>query len=311
MGYSEDALALRTPRTVALSRLERRLTFLFLDKARIEQGRTAVEAWHRDDLDRPVRTAIPVATLAVLALGPGTSITTPALTTLTRSGTCVIITDGAGMSAHTAVRPLTRSGKWAHAQATLWADPERRVQVAHAMYTARFDEDVPAHISISDLRGIEGQRVRAAYQHFAGMYKIRDFRRNSTDPTDAVNQNLNLSNAILYGCAAAVCHALALSPALGFIHHGRPNSFLYDLADLYKLRTSVPASFEAAAHRKPVSPVLRARLHDQHIIRTMVDDTLRLLTPGLPADEDGDKLIDDDGAATAEGLRNYGWEHDA
>jgi CRISPR-associated protein Cas1 len=40
---------------------------------------------------------------------------------------------------------------------------------------------------------------------------------------------------------------MGFSPALGFIHSGKQLSFIYDLADLYKMELAVPVAFREAA----------------------------------------------------------------
>lgn len=310
MAYSAEAIDLRIPETVDLARVEDRITYLFLDRVRIEQGRTGIEAWGTNPEDEFGRTAIPCASLAVLALGPGSSITTPALTTLHRSGTTVLITSADGLVSYTASRPLTETGKWAQAQATLWANPETRLTVAHEMYNLRFGEKTPSNVPLATLRGLEGQRVKSTYKILAARHKTGTFYRNTTDPRDAVNQNLNLGNAILYGLALSVCHALALNPALGFIHHGRPNSLLYDLADIYKLETTVPLAFEYGNPKKyypqTYGTALRAAFHEKRVLKNMMQMTLDLLRPGLPEESGEDLLFSDTGYA--QGMKNWAEE---
>ena len=52
-----------------------------------------------------------------------------------------------------------------------------------------------------------------------------------------------MANSVLYGICQAAIVSLGFSPGLGFIHTGKMLSFVYDIADLYKLETSVPAAF--------------------------------------------------------------------
>jgi CRISPR-associated protein Cas1 len=196
MSYSENAVKLRNPEVIQLSRIEDRISFLFLDRVRIEQGKTGIEAWGTEDNEYG-RTQIPVASLTVLALGPGVSITTPALTTLSRSGTTVLVTSADGLVSYTSCRPLTSSSRWMGAQASLWANPATRTQVALALYGKRYPT-VPKTLDIPTLRGYEGQRVKALYAQLAAQHGLSYFVRNSTNPEDSINQNLNLANSILY-----------------------------------------------------------------------------------------------------------------
>ena len=41
--------------------------------------------------------------------------------------------------------------------------------------------------------------------------------------------------------------AAGYAPAVGFIHTGKPLSFVYDIADIFKFDTVVPVGFQVAA----------------------------------------------------------------
>ena len=49
---------------------------------------------------------------------------------------------------------------------------------------------------------------------------------------------------MLYGLCHAAIVSLGYSAGLGFIHTGKQLSFVYDIADLYKVETTIPAAFE-------------------------------------------------------------------
>jgi CRISPR-associated protein Cas1 len=115
-----------------------------------------------------------------------------------------------------------------------------------------------------------------------------------------------MANSLLYGCAAAVCSALALNPALGIIHHGDASAFLFDIADLYKLQTAVPAAFAAAQTEDPKTHVRRAmRRHfrDQQMLSAMMTTITELFGPHRQA-ATSDQLLDD--AGYVPGGHNYG-----
>ena len=67
---------------------------------------------------------------------------------------------------------------------------------------------------------------------------------------------------------------------MGFIHTGKPLSFVYDVADVYKFETVVPVAFQVAA-KKPVSPEREVRLRCRDIFRQS-----RLLERIIPGIED-------------------------
>lgn len=86
MNLSEPARQLTTIPVHALPRLGDRIPYMHLDRARVEQGRTGVEAWSEGLEGEFVRTTLPAAGMGALLLGPGTSISAPAAATLYRPG---------------------------------------------------------------------------------------------------------------------------------------------------------------------------------------------------------------------------------
>ncbi len=61
------------------------------------------------------------------------------------------------------------------------------------------------------------------------------------------NRCLSAATACLYGVTEAAVLAAGYAPAVGFIHTGKPLSFVYDIADVYKFETVVPVAFKVAA----------------------------------------------------------------
>lgn len=299
MPYSDAAISLQRPDLNDLPRITDRVAFLFLDKVHIEQGRTGLEAWSADTDRHPVRTAIPAAQLAVLCLGPGTSVTGPAMTTLYRSGTSIVFTGADGLVAYASARPLASDSRWAVAQAQLCTDPDRRLQAARILYQARFPDDpLPDGAPLASLRGLEGHRVKSTYRLLATRHGQPGFRRATIGATDPVNICLNRANSLLYGVALAVAGGLGLSPSLGVIHHGATGAFLYDLADVYKTTVSIPAAFEAATHPQPeeqIGRLVRAKLHEQRVLPRMLSLTQTLLQDLAEKQDPSDQLLDDKG----------------
>ena len=61
-------------------------------------------------------------------------------------------------------------------------------------------------------------------------------------PTSCLSQ----ATACLYGLAEAAILAAGYAPAIGFLHTGKPQSFVYDVADVFKFETVVPIAFRVA-----------------------------------------------------------------
>ena len=261
MGYSRHALSLRKIRTIELPRLSDRISYLYLDRSRITQDNTGVIAVQEGESETHTL-RIPVASIGFLLLGPGTSLTGPAIISLHRAGTVVVFTSEGGMTGFATARPLTGRADWTQAQARCWVDPEARLAAARLLYARQFgepvaDPDVPLRV----LRGIEGARVRSQYQSLSRKHHLGSWKRES-DPdkhSDPVNPLLNLGSSILYGAALTAVSALGLSPGLGFIHNGAANALLFDLADIHKTRSSIPLAF-ASSQRHDGSAHLRTEM---------------------------------------------------
>lgn len=150
--------------------------------------------------------------------------------------------------------------------------------------------------------------MKKEYQMLAKKYGYKNWHRETDKDkqTDPVNPLLNLGNAILYSSALAVCCALELNPALGIIHQGSSRALLYDLADMYKIHSSIPFSFKYATQSES-SYLLRKNMRDflvkENLFKTMFEQITDLLTPFYQA-ADKDELLDDDGLVA--GHKNYG-----
>lgn len=198
-----------------------------------------------------IRTHIPVGGLACLMLEPGTRITHAAIATLAEVGCLAIWVGEGGVRLYSAGQPGgARSDRLLY-QAKLALEDELRIKVVREMYRFRFNEEPPARRSIEQLRGIEGARVRTMYSILAKQYGVvwgkRSYDVNNFEDGDAVNKCLSTANHCLYAICEAAILAAGYAPAIGFIHSGKPLSFVYDIADLFKFETVVPIAFRVAA----------------------------------------------------------------
>lgn len=136
------------------------------------------------------------------------------------------------------------------------------------MYAMRFGEDAPQRRSIDQLRGIEGVRVRESYALLARQYgvewKRRRYHPKDWEAGDIPNRCLSAATACLHGLSEAAVLAAGYAPAIGFLHSGKPLSFVYDIVDLFKIETVVPEAFRiaglAAKGKLDMSPDRAVRL---------------------------------------------------
>ncbi|WP_251015593.1 type I-E CRISPR-associated endonuclease Cas1e [Streptomyces sp. ISL-99] len=269
-----------------LPRVGDSLSFLYADIVRIVQDDTGVCAETTSAEGEITRVYLPTSALSCLLLGPGTSITQPAMATFARHGTTVVCTGSGGVRCYSATTSDALTTRWLEHQVHQWSDPERRLSVARQMYLSRFDMAVPPTTKVEQLRGLEGQRVKALYKALAQQHRIGRFRRNY-DPAawseqDPVNLALSSANTCLYGIVHAALTALGCSPALGFVHQGKQLAFVYDIADLYKAELTIPLAF--SLHDSPYPEAMarrgfREELRLYKLLPRIVRDVQSLLAP--------------------------------
>lgn len=206
-----------------------------------------------------VRMHIPVGGVACLMLEPGVRVSHAACALAARVGTLLVWVGEGGVRVYSSGQPGGARADRLLYQAKLALDDDARLKVVRAMYKLRFQEEPPLRRSVEQLRGIEGARVRALYQQLAQQYgvewKARNYDRQDWDAADIPNRCLSAATSCLYGVTEAAVLAAGYAPAIGFIHSGKPLSFVYDIADLYKFDTVVPIAFSVAA--KPVQNIER------------------------------------------------------
>jgi len=218
-----------------------------------------------------VRTHIPVGGVACIMLEPGTRLSHSAAALAGRVGTLLVWVGEAGVRLYSAGQPGgARSDRLLY-QAKLALDESLRLKVVRKMYSLRFGEEPPARRSVEQLRGIEGVRVRQTYQLIAKQFGVgwsgRNYDSANWAAADLPNRCLSAATACLYGVAEAAVLAAGYAPAVGFIHTGKPLSFVYDVADIYKFDTVVPVAFKVAASRSCSNPERAVRLACRDVFR--------------------------------------------
>jgi CRISPR-associated protein Cas1 len=233
-------------------------SYLYVEHCRIDQEDKAI-AIH----DAGGKTPVPCAALALLMLGPGTTVTHAAVRALAENGCLVMWCGEEAVRFYAVGMGETRSSRNLLAQARLWADPASRLAVVVRMYRMRFDEPIPDDLTLEQLRGREGIRVRQAYatasREMGITWEGRSYRSSNWRSADPVNRALSCANSCLYGLCHAAIVSAGFSPALGFIHTGKMLSFVYDIADIYKAEVTIPAAFAAVIRGGDAQIEMRVR----------------------------------------------------
>ena len=281
-----------------LPRFGDKLSYLYVEHASIDQHEKAV-AVHDADGVMPV----PAASLAVLILGPGTSISHAAIKSLADNNCQVIWTGEQGVRFYAQGLGGSRHSRNLIRQAALVSNDLTRLQVVARMYCLRFQDAIDPNLTLQQLRGKEGVRVRQAYREASEKFNVpwqgRSYKRDAWSDADPVNRALSAANACLYGLVHAAILSGGYCPALGFIHTGKQLSFVYDVADLYKADFTIPAAFAAAASgpvelERKVRIACRDTFRQARLMERILPDIQKVLNvPEDAQDTQSDEFADD------------------
>lgn len=302
------------PSMQELPRIKERLSFMYIEHAIINRSEGAITL---SDAHGTVH--MPAAAIGVFILGPGTNITHRAMELLGDAGASVVWVGEQGIRYYAHGRPLTNSARLLINQAKAVSNVHARAAVAKAMYQMRFPGEDVSKMTIQQLRGREGSRIRSVYRRMSEETGVpwngRDYRPDDFSDSDKVNMALSAANACLYGIAHAVIVAMGCSPGLGFIHTGHSKSFVYDVADLYKSEITIPVAFKIAAlDADDVGPATRRAVRDaisgSNIMERMAQDIRNLLSREEEHDLDEIEMdmlaLWDDKAGTVRSSKSYG-----
>lgn len=214
-----------------------------------------------------IRTQIPLGSIACLLLEPGTRVSHAACALAARVGCLLIWVGEAGVRLYASGQPGGARADRLLYQARLALDEELRLKVVRKMYELRFKESPPERRSVNQLRGIEAGRVKATYKLLAMRQGLawhgRKYDTSAWNRGDLPNRCISAATSCLYGITEAAILAAGYAPAIGFLHSGKPLSFVYDIADIVKFDTVVPIAFEVAAKQLPDSDrAVRLRCRD-------------------------------------------------
>lgn len=250
------------PSLHALPTIKDRLTFLYLERCLINRQAGAITV-----TDARGTVHVPAASLGVLLLGPGTNISHRAVELIGDAGTGIVWVGEHGVRYYAHGRPLTHSAHLLIRQAELVSNARSRIAVARKMYQLRFPDEDVSSLTMQQLRGREGARVRAVYRQASKSTGVpwsgREYDPNNFQGGNPINMALSAAHACLYGVVHSVITALGCSSGLGFVHTGHERSFVYDIADLYKSEITIPIAFEVAEKQTDdIGAVTRRRVRD-------------------------------------------------
>ena len=264
-----------------LARVGNRISFLYVERAIVNREGNALTIQDHRGVSH-----VPATSLAALLLGPGTRVTYAAMALMGDAGTSVVWVGEKGVRYYAHGRAPAKSSRMAEAQAKIVTNQRRRLDCARAMYAMRFPGEDVSNLTMSQLRGREGARMKKVYSRESARTGVawsrRDYDPSDYGAGDPINQALTTANAALYGIAHAVIAALGFVPSLGVVHNGTDRSFVYDIADLYKTEIAIPAAFECVASEAEspgaeVRRYVRDKVVSTRLMPRMVQDLCALM----------------------------------
>ena len=272
----------KKPEISELSKVSDSITFLYLEHAKLNRIDSAISV-----ADSTGTVYIPAAIISVLLLGPGIDVTHRAMELMGDAGMAVVWVGEDGVRQYAHGRSLNHSSILLQAQAKLVSNTRTRLAVARKMYQMRFPGMDVSGLTMQQLRGKEGARIRRVYQDQSQKTGVawsrREYKVDDFESSTPINQALTAAHQALYGLSYSVIVALGASAGLGFIHTGHDLSFVYDFSDLYKADYSIPIAFEMvkeygkddiAVHTRHA---MRDAFKDGKLIEKMVKDLKYLL----------------------------------
>ena len=270
------------PPLETLTPARERWTPLYLEHGRLEVDDASV-MWIGAD---QTVLRVPVATVSALMLGPGTSVTHAAIKACSECNTPVCWVGEEGTRFYSFGVSPTHDNSNARHQAAQHASRTKSREIAHRMFAKRFPSEEVTGIRIKELRGMEGRRIKALYEEMGQRYGVtwkgRQYDKSNWYLANNINRAVSAANAALYALATAVVCSMGYLPQLGFIHVGGTVPFVFDIADMYKPETTLPAAFHAVSldpnvDERQVLAMLKIKIEEVRLLRRMPRDITELL----------------------------------
>ena len=277
-----------------LPKISDRVSFIYVEHAKINRVDSAITV-----IDSRGTVRIPAAMIGVLLLGPGTDISHRAVELIGDTGTSMVWVGERGVRQYAHGRSLAHSTKFIEKQAKLVSNSRLRLAVARKMYQMRFPDENVSAMTMQQLRGREGARVRRVYRLQSEKYQVswtkREYNPDDFEGGDIVNQALSAANVALYGLVHSIVVALGASPGLGFVQTGHDLSFIYDIADLYKAELTIPLAFEIAANFTEIDDIgkiARQKVRDSFVDGKLIVRIIQDIQHLFDLDDDEELLVD-------------------
>lgn len=264
------------------------MPFLYLDMARIEQSDFGIKFMRNGSSYN-----IEVSTLAALLLGPGVSITTAAIKTISNSGCMLGIVKKDLNGVYVIGRGRNGNNKNSVIQAKAFCDSNRHNHIIEEMYKIRFkDPNLNwKNLGRNKMMLQEGRRTQKVYKELAENYNLVWNGRQGNIPyenQDSINKTISKLNSILLDIVCLVLVALGFNLDLGFLHNGQRDALALDIVDIYKWDISVPLAFKLCSEELEIieNPFkenyilseLNKKIHNEKLLKRIPQDLNTIFT---------------------------------
>jgi CRISPR-associated protein Cas1 len=259
-----------------------RWTPVYLEHGRLELDDASVK-WI--GADRTVL-RIPIATVSAILLGPGSTVTHAAIKACAECNTPVCWVGESSLHFYAFGLTPTHDNSNARLHAELYASLHKRNAIARQMFLRRFPSLDVSNKTIQQLRGMEGERIRTLYsemgQRYGVTWKGRNYNPDNWHLADNLNRGVSSANACLYALCCSIICSMGFLTQLGFIHSSGTLPFVFDIADMYKPETTLPAAFAAIAanpqaEEDEIIAVLKTRIEESNLINRIPKDIKELM----------------------------------
>src|SRR5699024_3691437 len=186
-----------------LPRIDDRITFIYVEHAKINRQDSAITVADSRGFIR-----IPAAMVSVLLLGPGTDITHRAGELIGDTGTSMVWVGERGVRHYARGRALARSSRLLIKQAKLVSNTRARLNRARTLYQIRCPSEDVSNLTMQQLRGREGARIRKIYRVQSKLNNVewdkREYNPDDFESGTLINQALSAAHVSLYGLVYSI-----------------------------------------------------------------------------------------------------------
>lgn len=242
--------------------LNKKIPFVYL-----EMGRLRMQSSSLVFVNSSQTVSIPAGRVSSIFLGPGTTITDGAVKYCMKVKAMIVWVGEDITKCYSMIPTANQSSENFLRQVELYT--KKFDTILKRYYEIRFNRRLISigKITVEKVRGIEGSFMKKAYMEYAKKYGVPysgRMRESEWDKNTIYNRVISICNSFLYGTCCSVIVSLGYSTALGILHTGDMLSFVYDIADVYKIEYSILMGFQ-----------LGKELSDNKIDPSKIDSEIR------------------------------------